>query len=184
MALVSHSGWWKCSITEWLSDRTGPTSDTWNVISPGCSWKYLSFNSLDHFIILCHYHKGLLERTIFYFFFPCSKRVPNSGEMIHSELTFYATVYSIALNVRSVLSVQLSAYCPSLKGRLVQECVCEAYSAFSLPAGFSARSHVWWYMEKCCVRRKQDLLSPLGRISELIKRSPYEQTLNWGRTQG
>lgn len=110
-----------------------------------------------------------------FLFFFCSKHVPNSREMIHSELTFYATVYSIALNVRSVLSIQLSAYCPSLKGRLVQECVCEAYSAFSLPAGFSVRSHVWWYMEKCCVRRRrQDLLSPLGRISELIKRSPYE----------
>ena len=94
----------------------------------------LSFNSLHRFIILGHYHKACWNVP------SCSELVPNPGEMIHSE--FYATVYSVALNVRSVLSIQLSAYCPSLKGQSVWECVSKAYSALSLPTSFAILSHV------------------------------------------
>ncbi len=72
----------------------------------------------------------------------CSTLFPNSGKMIHSELPFSAMVYSTALKCQVSSFVQLSAYCPPLKGQFVWECVCRAYSALSLPTTFAILSHV------------------------------------------
>lgn len=86
MALVSHLGLWKCSITEYFSVSTGLTSDTClkmyslqavaEIVSVDCC---SSLNSIHHFIILGHYHKACWSIL----FQTCSKLRKNDSFRVH-----------------------------------------------------------------------------------------------------
>lgn len=106
-SLMSEWGFWKCSITEYFLVSAGLTSDTClkmhslqaiaEIVSVDCC---LSFNSLHRFIILGHYHKACWSLRL------CSKLVPNSGEMIHSEF--------LCRGIFNSLKCQVSSFRPAL----------------------------------------------------------------------
>lgn len=116
----SYLGSWKCSL---CIIHSAEAVRSWNCQSRFAGTKILLLDKP-----FLRPEQRVMSET-------CSKFRRNDSFSVH--------VYSVALNVRSVLSTQLAAYCPSLNGLCVRECVFKAYSAFSSPKQKEKSNTVW-----------------------------------------